>query len=254
LNFGADESRIMTLHRGIDMDAFLGESLEHDETENRGEDAESGDQISELSAIAVSNAKITKSQNHQIAKFLSTRSLAPEYMIDKLLDAFKIVVEKIPGAKLEIAGDGTEVSALKQHVDELEIGDNVTFFGRLDKTKMIDLLYSSNIYISIIQTEGISSSLIEGIACGLLPIISDMPASRQLIDDKINGYLIKDITPDALAAIMIKAADSLANMQTALQANRKNILEKFDRKHNQKAFVDKYRELLKSCNSKRINF
>jgi glycosyltransferase involved in cell wall biosynthesis len=227
LKFGADESKIMTLHRGIDMEVF-------------------SSVIGEVEATATQQHRNTASLHYCTTEphFLSTRSLAPEYLIDKLLDAFKIVLEKIPNAKLEIAGGGSEMPALKRQVDLLGLVDNVTFHGRVDKTQMINLLHSSDIYVSIIQTEGISSSLIEGISCSLLPIVSDMSASRQIIENNVNGFLLKDISTEALAAVLMNAVNSYEKMKPALEENSQKIMQKFNRKKNQQIFLEKYRELL----------
>ena len=135
LKFGADKAKILTLHRGIDLDAFLSISNNNNAR-----------QISECDKKPV---------------FISTRSLAPEYLIDKLIDAFKLVVDKIPDAKLEIAGSGSEEGVLKQQVENLKLTKSVTFHGNLNKISLINLISSSNIYVSLIQTEGLSSSLIE---------------------------------------------------------------------------------------------
>ena len=248
MKFGADESKILTLHRGIDMESFQGR--------------EEGKEISNIESI--SNVKgekggnkdtgkgcLTsnelKSQNHKITKspiFLSTRSLYPEYLIDKVLDAFSLLLKKIPDARLEIAGSGLEEPLLKSKVKQLGIVENVKFYGRLDPEPLIDLLKSSDIYLSIIETEGLSSSLIESIVCELLPIVSDMPGSRGMVHDKVDGYLVKSVAPEDLCLVMLEAVENYEKLKPALIKNSKAVKEKFSREINQKIFIEKYRELL----------
>ena len=211
IKFGADSDKILTLHRGIDVKLF---DSDRDKRFNK-------------------NAPV----------FISTRSLAPEYRIDKLLDAFALVVATVPEATLKIIGSGPEEENLKIKTSQLGIEKNVLFTGRVDHETLVRELQTSNIYISIIETEGMSSSLIEAVLCGVLPIVTDMPASQAIVDDRIDGFLINDIKPDRLSAIMIESIEKYEKMQPALQANAKEVKKRFDRKANQNIFIKAYRAL-----------
>ena len=170
--------------------------------------------------------------------------MAPEYLIEDLIKAFQLVVKEVPLAKLEIAGSGSEEDMLKEQVKKLQLENNITFHGRLNKEQLINLLYSSDIYISIIQTEGISSSLIECIAAKLLPLVAKMPASETLINDNINGFLITDITPKQLSKTMLNAIESYSNMGTEINKNSNKIINNFSREKNQDIFIKQYKELI----------
>jgi len=221
IQFGADKDKILTLHRGIDMEVF--KSLEPQMSEQK------------------------KKRSAHIAKapvFVSTRTLAPEYLISDLLDAFKLVLDQIPEAKLEIAGSGTEESALKQQVQTLNIAKSVTFHGKINKEKLINLLIGADIYISLIQTDGISSSLLEGIATFLLPIVADMPASRAILTNKTNAILFSDGAIGQIAEKMIEASSSYEKMLPALEINKQKIMKNYERDGNQQIFLEKYSQLI----------
>jgi len=210
--FGADEQMILTLHRGIDTEIFQPDSA--------------------------------KTFNPDAPAFISTRSLYPEYRIETVISAFSELLNKIPGAHLHIAGSGPEEENLKQLAARAGAADKVTFHGRLPHEKTAALLRKSDIYISVIETEGLSSSLIEAAACGIMPIVTDMPASRELIKDKKNGLLTAAISTEKLADLMKEAAKSIVYMHKDLYANAERIRTKFDRKTNQNVFIEKYRNLL----------
>jgi glycosyltransferase involved in cell wall biosynthesis len=214
LKYGADRNKILTLHRGIDMDAFhIGRS---------------------------------KQFNPESPVFVSTRSLYPEYLIDKVIDAFALLAEKIPGARLEIAGGGTEEKILKAKAMSLGMAGKICFHGRLSNAELVELLKSSDVYVSIIETEGVSSSLIESAACSLLPIVTDMPASRLIVDDGVNGLFVRDISLEAICSAMTKSVENYEKMRPALVQNSKRIKDAFNRDKNQSIFVEKYKKLLES--------
>jgi len=51
-------------------------------------------------------------------------------------------------------------------------------------------LRRSQVYVSLVSTEGVSSSLLEAMACGVFPIVPDIPANRLWIEDGKNGFLV----------------------------------------------------------------
>lgn len=211
IRHGADEHKILTMHRGIDLDKF--------------------------------QARRGKKFNRESPVFVSTRSLYPEYNINKVIEAFALVVRVIPGAKLKILGKGAEAPVLKKITSSLSLDEKVAFLGRLDHDKLAEELQASDFYISIIDTEGLSSSLIESIACGVLPIVYDMPSSIDLVRDKIDGLLVNDTSASGLASAMIEAVEIYDKLEPALATNSKSVRQRFDREANQKVFVQKYMSL-----------
>lgn len=213
LRFGADEKKVFTFHRGLNMAAFKENSR-------------------------------TKEFDPEKPVFITTRSLAPEYLFDKLLDAFKILVGKIPGARLEIIGTGSEESNLKKQAEDLALTENIAFRGKLTEKEVYQALSLADIYISIIETDGVSSSVIEAVAASLLPIVAEMPASDNVLVNNKNALLFTNGTPEKLAELMLKAVNSFENMMPALRENSQNIIGKYDRHKNQKLFLEKYKNLI----------
>jgi glycosyltransferase involved in cell wall biosynthesis len=182
--------------------------------------------------------------------FISTRSLYPEYRIDRILTAFSLLLKQIPGAVLKITGTGSEESALKKQAATLGISGSVVFTGRLAQKKLLEELKQSDIYISVIETEGMSSSLIEAAACGLLPLVTRMPASSEIISDGKNGILLTDTSPEALCGKMLSAAAGFSEMEPALLANREEVIRRYDREKNLDIFLEKYEELIRAVQTR----
>lgn len=49
---------------------------------------------------------------------------------------------------------------------------------------------NSHIYVSLSRSDSTSVSLLEAMASGCFPIVSDIPANREWIEDGVNGFLI----------------------------------------------------------------
>jgi len=213
LRFGADPDKILVLHRGVDLSVFA----------------------ADLAARRYSAANPV---------FVSTRSLAPEYRIDQLIRAFKLLLGELPGAKLEIIGDGPERGRLEDFANDLGLEGKVSFLGRLPRREVAARLAQADIYISLIETEGVSSSLVEACAAGLTPIVFDMAASRDLVQDGVNGFLLDDISsPARVAALMRRCAEAVELRRSAAAFNAKLAQERFDNRRNLAAFVERYRQL-----------
>jgi glycosyltransferase involved in cell wall biosynthesis len=209
--FGARNEQILILHRGIDTELF--------------------------------SPAITPRIGDPAAPILiSTRALHAEYRVDDLLRVLAELRQRLPGARLVIAGEGPERPALAALAKKLGIDDAVEFIGVLSPDKVVERLRQADFYVSLIRTEGVSSSLLEACACGIYPVVTDMPASRHFPGND-GGLLLPELTP---AEIAVHMADLLADSrrrQDAVQRNLATVRETFSREHNLRRFVEAYQGL-----------
>jgi glycosyltransferase involved in cell wall biosynthesis len=49
------------------------------------------------------------------------------------------------------------------------------------------------LFVSVPESDGTSVSLLEAMAAGCLPILSDLPANREWVEDGRNGLLVDDL-------------------------------------------------------------
>lgn len=213
LRFGAPQERILVMHRGINLDIFK-----------------------PLSTKEFSTAKSPV--------LISTRSLYTDYRIDLLIKAFALYLKKRPDAVLKIVGDGPERKPLQSLCRKLGIAEKVVFYKHLDAEITSDLLRSADIYISLIRTEGVSSSLIEACACGVFPIVADIKASREVVEDHKNGLLLSTDNPKEISDAIHLAYGNLELRKSAYIYNQELVKEKFDSKKNCENFVKHYEKLL----------
>lgn len=168
---------------------------------------------------------IVQYEKPAVLKAVVTRSLFPEYCHDVILRAFSILKAKNIPFHLIIIGDGKLFNTLTELSNQLGLCDVVTFTGRIDNQQLPSYLGDSSFYISMPTTEGVSSSLFEAMACGCLPIVSDLRGNRSWINNGSNGFLVKVNDYQTLADTIEYAWLNYDSFHPYLASNRRIIEE-----------------------------
>ncbi len=121
---------------------------------------------------------------------ISTRRLEPVYGVDTLLRATLILREAGWNFQLSVVGEGSEREKLEHFAGYYGLGDRLSgFHGWLDPPCLAAALRASDIYVSCSRSDGASVSLLEAMACGAFPVVSDIPGNREWVGDGVNGLL-----------------------------------------------------------------
>jgi glycosyltransferase involved in cell wall biosynthesis len=78
-----------------------------------------------------------------------------------------------------------------------------------------DLLRCADVFILPSYREGLPRSLIEAMACGVPAIASDIPAGRELVEDGVNGLLVRPHDVRALSSAIERLAQD-ANLRITM--------------------------------------
>ncbi len=132
--------------------------------------------------------------NHKIDingefELICTRDFVPNSNHENLLNALALVRQARPQTKLLLLGDGFLRQEIEHKAHRLGLANNVKFFGKVSQDKVSQYLNQSKVYISLTHSDGTSQSLLEAMACGLVPIVSDIKANREWIKHASNGFL-----------------------------------------------------------------
>jgi glycosyltransferase involved in cell wall biosynthesis len=74
--------------------------------------------------------------------------------------------------------------------------------GRLPYSEMPNILGCGDVYVTFSSADGIPNSLLEAMACGLVPIAAELPQLREWIEDGKTGYLVPQTDKARLASII----------------------------------------------------
>lgn len=116
-----------------------------------------------------------------------------------LIQAMKILTEKIPRVRLVIAGFGDEQEKLKELVDALKLSKVVTFAGKVSEEEKIRLYQKAWVAVNPSTMEGWGMTAIEANACGTPVVASDVPGLRDSVQNPHSGFLVDYQDPDAFA-------------------------------------------------------
>ncbi len=114
-----------------------------------------------------------------------------------LIEAMKLVLEKIPDTQLLIVGDGRMKEELSMLSKRLGIEENVFFMPSVSDTR--DVLSVMDLFVMPSLKEGLGLALMEAMAYGLAVIGSDVGGITNLIKDNYNGVLVKPADSQAIA-------------------------------------------------------
>lgn len=175
---------------------------------------------------------------------LSNRNLLPIYNVSLLIQAIPLILQEEPGAKFIIAGEGSEKKNLEKEVENLGISAFVQFLGRVPHKEMVNLLAQTDIYVSTSLYDGTSVSLLEALASGAFPVVTDIPSNREWIADGDNGFLVPIENESLLAKKIIEVIRNHKLKGEACIKNRKIIEQKAYWKENIKKIVELYQNSL----------
>ncbi len=124
--------------------------------------------------------------------FYSNRLHKDLYRIDKIILFFNDFIQKHDDYKLVIAGSGDNTNKLKELVNKLNLTNKVEFVGWLNNEENRKWYAKSKFYVSYPLSDGTSTSLLEALSAGCIPVLSDIPVSYDFVKDGYNGIIITE--------------------------------------------------------------
>ena len=142
--------------------------------------------------------------------FFANRGLEPLYQPERVLGQFAAVAGE--QGQLVVANDGSLRAALEQQVRTLGLQHRVRFVGRLDAQTQAAHYARARWYLSLPASDSVAVSVLEAMAHGCVPLLSDLPANRELVHDGVNGLIVPDggLLSAAQLAAFLPQADELA--------------------------------------------
>jgi glycosyltransferase involved in cell wall biosynthesis len=135
--------------------------------------------------------------DEKIVIFVGT--LCPIKGVKYLIEAMRTVVRIQPYTRLLILGDGVEANSLEKLVHNLNLGQNVTFSGRVDNGVVPDYLACSDVFVLPSLSEGFPVTFCEAMASGLPIVSTRVEGLSEIVSDGINGFLVEPASPAQLA-------------------------------------------------------
>ena len=148
--------------------------------------------------------------------------------VKTMLRAFALVRQQRPDARLRIFGGtplanrgyGQSCLALRE---ELELGESVTFEGRVPS--ITEAYHAGHIVVSTSISEGFPYSVLEAMASGRAMVATDVGGVREAVGDC--GVLVTPRDADAIAAACLDLLTDGSRRRALAERGRARVLERF---------------------------
>jgi len=222
--FGVDKEKITTFSWGVDLSVF------------------SGDHTLEARKI---RRELGIPQDSPVV--LSIRHFRERYGVADIVGSIPLVLRNHPETVFVFVGGQIDKEFEKEQrrtIAKLGVEANVRIIPRLiEPVKMATLLETSSIFISIPHWDQLSTSVLEGMACGSIPVVGELDVYREIIRDGVNGFIVPLNDSIALAQRLSFVLENWESYRKRFgEFNRKYISENHDWKAQASIILEVYRK------------
>jgi glycosyltransferase involved in cell wall biosynthesis len=164
---------------------------------------------------------------------------------DIFFRAMPLVLARRPETRFICAAMAGEPRALKW-VDELGLASAVELLPLLPQARMADVYRRAQVLVSPSLHDGTPNSLLEGMACGCLPVAGDLESIREWITPGENGLLADASDPHNLAEAILEGLGNKSLRERAAGLNRKLVLERAEYASNMVRIEEFYAGMIRN--------
>jgi glycosyltransferase involved in cell wall biosynthesis len=168
----------------------------------------------------------SKYENPQELNILFLARIEAAKGIYETVDAFSLIKEKYPNAKLSIAGDGRETDNLVSYVKQQGIED-VKFLGHITGKQKIECFKNSHVYLFPSYSEGMPNTVLEAMAFGLPVVTRKVGGLVDFFENDKNGYFTNSKDPEVFAGFIEKLFKNKTLLKKISENNFVYAREKF---------------------------
>jgi glycosyltransferase involved in cell wall biosynthesis len=206
-HFGSAQDRYEVLYNGLDTDRFQPASVP---------DALRAEFDPERKHFLIGMfANYKRQKNHPMA-----------------VKAFKLVLEKIPHARLLLIGESYDDGGkcrveVTQLIREYEMEASCLQLG--NRSDVVDFYNLCDITILPSFHEGLPNVVLESMACGTPAVVTDVSDNARLVRDGVSGYVVKVGEVEKLAERIVELAGDRERLEQFSKAARAEAIDRFSR-------------------------
>jgi glycosyltransferase involved in cell wall biosynthesis len=149
---------------------------------------------------------------------------------------------RVGSARLRIAGSGPRRIELEALARELGVADRVEFLGSV--SSIVPQLRWADVLVLPSYVEGIPRIVMEAFAAGVPVIASDIPGTRELVENMRTGLLVTPGEPEQITAALHTLADKSDLGHSLAHAARDRIEQDFSARRVAEDYTAEYRALV----------
>jgi len=184
-------------------------------------------------------------ENSQLAVTFSDLNETQELL--HILSGFEKVAVKKPNSFLLVVGNGPLFKQVEFEILQKALGSRALLLGAIPDEESLDLISISDVYINLSsRTTGFETTLIEAMAQKKVIIGSEVSPISHIIEDGVDGFLLRPADKDSLANLLIEIFSGSIPTSELGERARKKVLELFDVKKMTDLAIDAYGQILRN--------
>lgn len=188
--------------------------------------------------------KLNIPDNAQI--ILAISDFSNSFEVKPLLKAFEKIVLKKPNTYLLLLGGGPQWKRVEFEMLKLALGSRVIMPGAVSAEEMLECILASPIYVDLSsRSTGLEPSLIEAMAQKKIVIGSELSPISEIIEDGIDGFLVRPADVDTLAKLLDRLiSDNQQEKEQIGEKARHKVIEVFNRQKMIDSLIKAYTHIL----------
>lgn len=166
---------------------------------------------------------------------LHNRQFTPFWHIDQILEAARALLARRSDLLFWFVCPVTNsmgeafIEKKQNELASAGLSDRIVLHGPQDHERMISFMHASDLYLCMGTNDQLSSSVLEAMCCGLIPVLHDLPAYHEVIQHKANGFLVPRITPEILEQQLVEILDTFSHLRAQIAGpNRDKMISSYE--------------------------
>lgn len=191
-------------------------------------------------------SKLNIPDNSQI--ILAISDFSNSFEVKPLLKAFERIVLKKPNTYLLLLGDGPQWKEVEFEMLNLALGSRVIMPGSTTAEEMLECILASPIYVDLSsRSTGLEPSLIEAMAQKKVVIGSELSPISEIIEDGVDGFLVRPADVDSLTQLLDKLiSDDATERELIGEKARQKVIEVFNRQKMIDSLINAYTQIIQN--------
>lgn len=181
-------------------------------------------------------------ENHRVIG--TTASLTRRKNLTMFLDCAKAILKRDAGFAFVLAGAGDQEKELKDYARSLGVERSVYFAGC--RNDIPNLLRCFEAFLLTSKEEGTPNSILEAMAAGVPVIATDVGGNREIIEHRVNGYLVPLNDVERMADFTLEVLGNGSERERIAANAAETVCRKFDMRRMVEDYDNTYRTVFRT--------
>lgn len=155
----------------------------------------------------------------------------------EFISSLRGFLDVFPEYSVSIVGNGPLQNEVHTYITKNGLENNVNICGWIDHNHLPNILNKFRLLVLPSYTEGLPNILLESMACGTPVLGTSVGGVPDVIENNINGFLVKNNDPSVLSSELIRIL-SLKNLETISDTALHTINERYSQSSVIKRWLD----------------